>query len=96
MREPAVTKQALDLYRSKDAPLAKGQTVSLEGLAIDVLEVTEDGRPLRVRFDFAEPLDSPRYRFYHWVDNHFREMAPPAVGDAHVLPKAIITPEWPG
>jgi hypothetical protein len=96
MREPAVTKQALDLYRSKDAPLVKGQTVSLEGLAIDVLEVTEDGRPLRVRFDFAEPLDSPRYRFYHWVDNHFREMAPPAVGDAHVLPKAIITPEWPG
>jgi len=56
MHEPAVTKQALELYRSINKPMHKGQKVQLEGLAIEVVEVTDDGRPLRVRFDFAEPL----------------------------------------
>jgi hypothetical protein len=95
MREPGVTKQVLDLYRSRADPLSKGYQVSLAGLSIEVLEVTSDGRPLRARFDFAESLDSPRYRFYHWADNHFRPFAMPEVGQRRVLPPAVFVPELP-
>jgi hypothetical protein len=96
MHEPAVTKQAIDLYRSSDKPMHKGQQVALEGLAIELLEVTPDGRPLRVRFDFAEPLDSSRYRFYNWADNQFKVLQVPAVGETKVLPRATLEPEFPG
>jgi hypothetical protein len=96
MHEPAVTKQALELYRTINKPMHAGQKVQLEGLAIEVLEVTEDGRPLRVRFDFAEPLGSDRYRFYHWVDNQFRPLALPAVGETKVLPRATLEPDFGG
>jgi hypothetical protein len=94
MHEPAVTKQALDLYRSINKPMHEGHKVQLEGLAIEVVEVTDDGRPLRVRFDFSEPLGSDRYRFYHWVDNQFRPLELPAVGGSKVLPRATLEPDF--
>lgn len=93
MHEPAVTKQALDLYRTLNKPMHKGQKVALEGLAIELLEVTEDGRPLRVQFDFAESLDADRYRFYNWADNHFQKLQVPAVGEERTLPRAILEAE---
>ena len=93
MHEPAVTKQALDLYRSSKRPMRVGQKVQLEGLVIEVLELTADGRPLRVRFDFEAPLDADRYRFYHWVDNQFRPLELPAVGETKTLPRATLDPE---
>jgi hypothetical protein len=96
MREPAVTKASLDLYRSSTRPMVKGQQVELSGLHIEVLELTDDGHPLRVRFDFEEPLDSPRYRFYNWVDNHFRPVEIPKLGETKVLPRATLEPALPG
>jgi hypothetical protein len=93
MHEPAVTKQAIDLYRSSGKPMVQGQQVQLEGLQIEVLELTEDQRPLRVRFDFEESLDAPRYRFYHWANNHFLATQAPAVGETKVLPRATLEPE---
>ncbi|HET8936956.1 MAG TPA: hypothetical protein VFN67_26115 [Polyangiales bacterium] len=96
MHEPAVTKQALDLYRTIKRPMHKGQKVALEGLDIELLEVTDDGRPLRARFDFAEPLEADRYRFYNWADNGFQKLKVPAVGETKVLPRATLEPELPG
>lgn len=95
MRLPAPTKQALDLYRSRATPMSAGDRVSLDGLDIEVLSVTDDGRPLRVRFDFAHPLEDPRYRYYHWVDNHFRPLQLPAIGESRTLPPAIMEMELP-
>jgi hypothetical protein len=91
----AMTQPALDLYRNREAPMRKGQKVSLKGLAIEVLEVTSDGRPLRARFDFAESLDSSSYRFYHWADNHFRPFVVPEIGGRRALPPAVFIPELP-
>ena len=96
MREPGMTKQALDLYRSRNKPMVVGQRVFLEDLSIEVLEVTDDGRPRRARFEFARPLDDPRYLFYHWVDNHFRPLGLPVVGSRKVLPRAVLVPYLPG
>src|SRR6185312_14828991 len=96
MHEPAVTKASLDLYRSIKKPMHKGQTVDLDGLHIEVLELTEHNLPLRVRFDFEESLDAPRYRFYNWADNHFHELQPPAVGTTVVLPRATLEAALPG
>jgi hypothetical protein len=88
----AMSSPAMQLYRKPDAPMSKGQVVRLEGLSIEVLDVTRDGRPLRARFEFAESLDSPRYRFYHWADNRLRPFVMPQVGARRVLPPAILVP----
>lgn len=95
MREATYTKQSLDLYRSADKPLHQGDRIALDGLTIEVLEVTPDGRPLQVRFDFEASLDAERYRFYYWTDNHFRPLELPAVGETQVLPRAELYPELP-
>jgi hypothetical protein len=95
MHEAAVTKAKLDLYRSIKRPMVKGQTVELSGLHVEVLELTQDGRPLRVRFDFEEPLEAPRYRFYDWEDNHFRPLEVPKIGETKVLPRAELTAALP-
>jgi len=91
----AMSNSAMQLYRTPDAPMAKGQKVMLEGLEIEVLEVTRDGRPLRARFEFEESLDSPRYVAYYWEGNHFRPFDMPRVGEQRELPQAILAPALP-
>jgi hypothetical protein len=91
----AMSNSAMQLYRTPDAPMAKGQKVMLEGLEIEVLEVTRDGRPLRARFEFEESLDSPRYVAYYWEGNHFRPFDMPRVGTQRELPQAILVPALP-
>jgi hypothetical protein len=95
MRLPAVTKQALDLFRERGTPMHAGDRVALDGLDIEVVQVTPDGRPLQVRFDFAEPLDAARYRYYYWADNHFRPLQVPEVGETRSLPAALLEMELP-
>jgi hypothetical protein len=91
----AMRTPAMQLYRGPDAPISKGQRVVLEGSAIEVLDVTSDGRPLRARFEFAESVDSARYRFYYWADNHILPFAMPPVGGRRALPPAMFVPGLP-
>lgn len=50
-----------------------------------VREATPDGRPESVRVTFAEPLESPRYRWVAWQGKSFTTFAPPAVGSTVTL-----------
>jgi hypothetical protein len=40
--------------------------VKLEGLSIEVREITSDGRVSRADFTFDRPLEAPSFRFYYW------------------------------
>jgi hypothetical protein len=53
------------LLRGPQAPLAEGDSVRLSGMIITVMEA-RDGVPTRARYQFAQPLTSSAYRFYHW------------------------------
>jgi hypothetical protein len=78
----------MELYRDRRIPMAPGQRVQLEGLDIEVLAVTQDGRASRARFRFDTPLDAPSFRFYAWGERGFERVTPPAIGMRRVLPGA--------
>jgi hypothetical protein len=66
------------LYRS--GPLAAGTRVRVAGLDATVIQ-DRDGAPVRVRFDFGEPLDSPHLCLLQWRDGRIVPLRPPAPGE---------------
>jgi hypothetical protein len=54
------------LFRGSGYPLAVGQRVDLAGLSVEVLSLTEDGRPLAVRATFNQPLDDESLLWLAW------------------------------
>ena len=81
----------MEIYRDRRLRMLPGQRVELEGLRIEVRDVTDDGRAERVAFVFDEPLESPRFRFFHWTAKGFARFVPPPLGTTQVLPRA---PAW--
>ena len=71
------------LYRS--GPLAAGSRVRVAGLDATVIE-DRDGAPVRVRFDFGEPLDSAHLCLLQWRDGGIVPLRPPAPGETIDLP----------
>jgi hypothetical protein len=62
--------------------LKPGDKIVLTELTIDVLDVTEAGRPSVCDFVFASPLESQRYRWQTWQDGRLRDFEPPKLGEA--------------
>lgn len=67
--------------------------MSLDGVEITVATVTSDGRPRRVLFRFALPLESPRLLWYAWDEGQANIAAfqLPPIGAKHRL-GASLTP----
>jgi hypothetical protein len=51
------------LFRRPELRFAVGDLIELEGLAIRIVKVDGDGRPVRVRFRFDVPVDDPSLVF---------------------------------
>jgi hypothetical protein len=71
------------LYRS--GPLAAGSQVRITGLDALVVE-DRAGAPVRVRFDFGEPLDSAHLCFLQWRDGSIVPLQRPEQGETIDLP----------
>ncbi|MBM4397975.1 MAG: hypothetical protein FJ087_20100, partial [Deltaproteobacteria bacterium] len=69
------------LVRSRDAPLAAGDEVRLEGMTVAVIDC-EAGEPTRIALRFDTEPDDPRYAFLAWRDGGFRRIEAPAEGAA--------------
>lgn len=80
------------LFRSELTPFAPGDTVSLPGFTATILDASEQGLPDRVRFDFAAPLEDPRYYWRQWRNNGFGDFIPPAPGESVLLPRVTVVP----
>jgi hypothetical protein len=78
------------LFSSKGDLPGLGSTRSPRGLQATVLEVTPDGRPLRVRFAFTTALEADQRRWLVWRGNRPRPFVPPAVGTSVAI--APVTP----
>jgi hypothetical protein len=78
----------MELFRDRRLRMQPGEQVHLEGLAIEVLQTTADGRLKQVRFRFSDPLDAPSFRFYAWHDAGFVPFSVPAVGTQTLLAAA--------
>jgi hypothetical protein len=69
----------------RDAPLARGDVLTLDRFEARVLEATDAG-PTRIAFDFARPLDSPDLCFYVFRDGNVHAAEPPRLGETRELP----------
>lgn len=82
-RKPGFWEQ---VYR--DAPPAPGTVVRLSGLVITVKESDPAG-PMRVHFDFDQPLESPDLCFMTWHDGALRSLALPPPGQGVPVPHEL-------
>jgi hypothetical protein len=73
------------LFRGDAHRFSVGQRVDLPGLHVEILALTRDARPERVRFQFDRSLDDPRYLWLEWRDDDFVPYQPPAVGAGQSL-----------
>jgi hypothetical protein len=74
------------LVRSPEIPFTPGQIIHRDRLEVEVLEVTEDGRPARVRFTFDTSLDDPSIRWFQADGLSGAPWTPPHVGARALLP----------
>lgn len=63
--------------RTPDLPLHAGERVELTDLTVTINEVTPDGRPTNVDFEFHQPLESDSYVWLNWSDAKLERYAPP-------------------
>jgi hypothetical protein len=80
----------MELYRDRRVPMMIGERIQLEGMAIEVLELTADQRARKVRFSFDAPLEDPKWKFYYWDNGRFEPFAQLAVGAERALPPALL------
>lgn len=62
-----------------DRPLRTGDRFSVDGMRVRV-ELAQDGRPLRTRFDFDSPLDDPALLFLMQTPRGLTPLPLPSVG----------------
>jgi len=73
------------VYRPADRPLHVGDVVDLPTMRV-LVEETDRGRPKRVRFSFAPPLNEDHYVLLHSMPDGLRRVPLPAIGQSVRLP----------
>jgi hypothetical protein len=80
-----LTHPFLELYRDRRIPMARGETVRLQGLDIKVVDVTEDGRLACAEFVFDTSVSASSFRFLAWEVDRFVPFVPPLIGKKKAL-----------
>ncbi len=78
--------QTFDVLFRDDQPFEVGQRIEFSDCAIEIVEITPDDRPAKVRFEFAKPLEDDSYRWVYWKDNGFTEFKLPPINGSVTLP----------
>lgn len=80
------------LFRDDKHPLALGQRIQLTGMTAEVVELSKEGWPSRVAFNFDKPVDDPSFLWYRVERVSLIPMRAPAVGETiRVTPFGIST-----
>ena len=85
-------------YRGPKDPFRVGDVLTTDGFTATVLSVTEDQRPLEIRFRFNVPLEDPSLLWYRIGPEDVVEIDPPQPGNPVYLAPGNITallfPRW--
>jgi len=76
------------LFRGDQHRFQIGQRVELPGFSAQIMALTKDQRPERVRFEFEHSLEDPSYLWLEWRDDDFAPFEAPAIGSYRELPAA--------
>ncbi len=78
------------LFRGKDFPMRKGETIRLTGMTVRVLHLDENGNgPDELLYTFDRPLEDPSLRWFEWKENAYVPFAPPRPGETVELPVSL-------
>jgi hypothetical protein len=69
-----------NLFRAESFPILPGYRVELTGVGIEVLALTGDGRPRRVKFTFEPSIDAETFRWVRQESGRYVPFVPPAIG----------------
>ncbi len=77
------------LVRDPDNRFVIGQRVALAGVTVEVVALTDDGRPASTRWTFDRPLEDPSFVWLQWSDEPigFAPYSPPALGTTMTVSK---------
>ncbi len=79
--------QLMDAMFTDGRPFTVGQRLTHHSVDLEILEVSEDGRPATVAFTFPGGLEDPRWRWLCWeAGGGLIAWQPPAVGERTLLP----------
>lgn len=70
------------LFRGMETPMRIGQQVDLGDMRAEVLSLTSQQRPLRVRFTFDKDLEDPSMVFYVWKGGQCEPFTLPGPGQS--------------
>ncbi len=76
------------LFRGADYPMELGQQVELSGVSIEVISLTEDGRPLAAGVTFDLPLgaESLVWLMWDWENARYVPLLLPEIGETILIP----------
>ena len=74
------------VFRGSAHPLQRGQVINVGDLQITVQDLTSDGRPATVMFEFAEPLQNDEYQWLIWESNRLVKWDVPDIGRSIQIP----------
>jgi len=79
------------LMRGIDTPFEVGELIETSIFSAEVRQITRDGRPLTVAFEFHEALESDSHRWVWWRDGHLVDFPlPPVGGRVELRPESLI------
>ncbi len=79
------------LMHDTKLPFVVGQRIRWPAFDATILEITPDGRPANVRFQFDVPLEDPSLRWVYWQDGVLQGFPVPAVGETVVVEPSLPT-----
>jgi hypothetical protein len=73
------------VYRDPTYSFQVNQYVQLSDMQVTILELTSDGRPATVAFQFNQPLEDPSLIWFKWNGTGYQPFTPPPVGHSLTL-----------
>lgn len=86
------------LYRARNHPVPEDYHVELTGVRIDVVSLTDDGRPKRVEFSFERELEHASLRWVRYESGRYVPFEIPATGvrvEVDAIPFSLFAPPTP-
>ena len=76
------------LFRGENYPLKLGQQIHLVDFDVEIMSLTEDGRPLEVKIQFEQPLNDPSriWLKWDWKNYQYEPFIVPSIGSSITIP----------
>ncbi len=82
-----VQQEEKSVRNTQSQPFVINETIELTGLKLQVIELTKDNRPLKIKAQFDEELNDPGLLFLFWdkANKTYQQISIPSIGESVTL-----------